>query len=163
MFGMVFIALLTLRGKNNWLLCPTMMNRLFAISLAFVVIFSSIGLRVMHHHCIWCGNHPVEVIVEAAGACHSESCCTPPEEPADNSCRHDACCVETLMKIENGILSAENVHLKKPVVDIRALDFMPVIHLAIPASVTRLSQKAIPPPLLPGRASPVSLFQSWLC
>jgi len=140
-----------------------MMNRLLAIPLAFMVIFSSIGLRVMHHHCIWCGDHPIEVVVESAGDCHAGTCCTPPEETIDSSCRHDACCVETLIKIENGILSAENVHLKKPIIEIRSLDTIPVIHLAMPAVGTKLDEKAIPPPLLPGRTNPVSLFQSWLC
>lgn len=139
------------------------MVRFVALPIAFMVIFSSIGLRVMHHHCIWCGDHPIEVMMEPEDSCLAESCCSAVNMSAEKNADHHQCCVEILMKIENAIHQVENQDFKLPVINFRTMDGLAIDFIQSAESSFKLVRFTILPPLLPFTTNLQSFNHAWLC
>jgi hypothetical protein len=99
--------------------CTVMKRKLFSIAFAVQIIWFSIGVQVMEHHCVWCGGDRIEVMGHTTAEADSHDCCGE-KETDHHGCEHDGCCQPELVKLTTGINLEDGSELS---VDVRTVTY----------------------------------------
>jgi hypothetical protein len=89
-----------------------MVRKLLSILVAVNIVYCSIGVQVMHHHCVWCGGDRLEVVEVKPFDDADGACCTSHED-THQDCRTGGCCEPQLLKLSGGLTGEDGVVLKR--------------------------------------------------
>jgi len=92
-----------------------MFRKLLSIGLAINIIMCSIGVLVMHHHCVWCGGDQLELVGHHHDGDGDSDCCGNCGTPGHEEKRND-CCQPELLKLFNGVSADDGFAIKRLVV-----------------------------------------------
>jgi hypothetical protein len=97
-----------------------MFRKLISIGFAINIILCSVGIRVMQHHCVWCGGDRIEIMSHEEVDSTAGSCCSK-KETKHHDCQDEGCCQPKLLKLTNGMAGDEALEIKP--VDFNLFDF----------------------------------------
>jgi hypothetical protein len=83
-----------------------MISKLLSTIFAISIVWSSIGVQVIQHDCVWCGGERIE-FVEKPAANEGGSCCGSEKDDSHHSCGEDGCCQPKLLKF-NAVASSHD-------------------------------------------------------
>lgn len=130
-----------------------MMNKLFAIQLVIMMVLSSIGVRIVHHDCMFCSSYRIELASTKEYACPQKSCCSSETAVRHPEHQQSGCCKEELVKIKTALLSVDDNGIRKPVCRDQETGFSPAFTTNI-WSVPVTPRSDIHPPPLPELSLP---------